>query len=74
MKIAVVVKHTHTHTHTHTQAAPSARRITPANGLVARREVPGPGNVALPATTSVTRLTKASKPAIVSSRLIELIQ
>ena len=64
----------HTHTHTHTQGAPSARRIAPENGLVARREVLGPENVAVPATTNVTRLTKASKPAIVSSRLIESIQ
>ena len=74
MKIVVVVKHTvhtdtntNTHTHTHTQGAASARRTAPANLLVARREVLGPENVAVPATTNVTRMTKASKPAIVSS-------
>ena len=57
----------HTHAHTHTQGAASARRTAPAHILVARREVLGPENVAVPATTNVTRLTKASKPAIVSS-------
>ena len=79
MKVVVVVKRTlthsltytythHTHTtHTHTQGAASARRIAAENGLVARREVLGPENVAIPAATNVTRLTKASKPAIVSS-------
>ena len=79
MEVVVVVKRTvthsltytythHTHTtHTHTQGAASARKAPPENGLVARREVLGPENVAIPATTHVTRMTKASKPAIVSS-------